>query len=566
MKGIGVSPGISIGRAYVVASHTMARTGIVLTSDQAVQEEVVLFHQAVEASIHEVKAIIANVNSAIPEEGLAILEMQVELLDDPQLATDVTTKIGRDRKSAHDAVVEAIQEAVQLLKNTDDDYFRARAADVQDIGQRILQHIDGPGNAGPRTFDAGTILIAEDLSPSDTILIDTSRIRGFATNAGGKTSHTAIIALSRGIPAVVGCGDDLAGIANNDLILLDGETGLILVNPSQDQVDEYQQKNAAFTEKQRLLQSLKNIPATTTDGITIRLMANIGREEDMAPALEHGAEGVGLLRTELLFLGKDAFPTEDEQFEYYKWIALLSKNKPVTIRTLDIGGDKQLPYFPLPEEQNPVLGYRAIRIGLDQKDILRTQLRAILRASAFGRLRILLPMISGVQEVRAVKEILAAEKKEVTGFDPHIPLGIMIEIPSAAIMADLLAKEVDFFSIGTNDLCQYTLAVDRMNERVKGLYDPYNPAVLRLISYTIGQAHAHNIGVCLCGELASDPLATLLLAGMGLEEFSMNAGSIPLIKNIILHSSRSEAVAVFKKVMTMDNSRDIVHYLEEVNR
>lgn len=570
MKGIGVSPGISIGRAYVITSPSMVRTGIVLDGEAAIQAEIRKFDQAVQASIREVKSFIAESGgeTVIPEEGLAILEAQIELLGDPQLATDVTTKIVHDKKDAHDAVIEAIQEAVQLFKNIDDAYFQARAADIQDIGQRILQHLSGVIKAGPRTFQADTILIAADLSPSDAILMDSTRIIGFATEAGGKTSHTAIIALSRNIPAVVGCGEELKNIVHNDLVLLDGDTGLVLINPGAEELEEYQQKKMAYAERYKLLQSLKNKPATTVDGVKLQLFANIAREEDLIPAFEHGAEGVGLLRTELLFLERKSFPTEDEQTEFYSRIAAQAKGRVVTIRTLDIGGDKQLPYFPLPAEQNPSLGYRAIRIGLDQKDILLTQLKAILRASKSGPLRILLPMIASVQEIRAAKEILAMAKKELVAqgveFDAGTPLGIMIEVPSAAVTADLLAKEVDFFSIGTNDLCQYTVAADRMNEKVSGFYDPYNPGVLRLIRYTIEQARRHQIGVCLCGELAADPMATLLLMGMGLEEFSMQAHSIPSIKNIIVHHSGSTAFTVFKKVMEMDNSVSIIRYLKEV--
>jgi phosphotransferase system enzyme I (PtsI) len=415
-----------------------------------------------------------------------------------------------------------------------------------------------------------TIVIATDLSPSDTISMDSSRVIGFATEIGGSTSHAAIIARSRGLPAVAGCGDALKSIKDNDTILLDGQAGLVLINPDQRIIEEYRLKRAAHIEKTRLLQSLKDIPSTTVDGMEITLLANIATAADMDHALDYGSKGVGLLRTELLFMGRESFPTEEEQYVFYKTIALRSGNKPVTIRTIDIGGDKPLPYFGLPKEQNPFLGYRAIRICLDRKDIFLTQLRAILRASLFGKFKIMFPMIGNILEIRSAKEILVEAKneliKEGVGFDENIPVGIMIEIPAAAITADLLAKEVDFFSIGTNDLCQYTLAVDRMNEKIKDLYDPFNPGVLRLIHYTIEQAHKNKIGVGMCGELASDPLATLLLVGMGLDEFSMNAAFVPVIKNIIIHNSRTAAEEVFKAVSAMDNSQNIKNYLKEINK
>jgi phosphotransferase system enzyme I (PtsI) len=569
LKGIGVSPGISMGRAFVIERAEAVPTGILLKNEKAVQEETEKFQEAVRSSIGEIERIIAHAGPAMPDESLAILETQIEFLDDPQLAADVLAKINQDKKNAHDAVMETISQTVELFKNMDDEYLRARAADVADIGRRIMNHLSG-ADTEQASFEAGTILIAEDISPSDTILMDTTAVIGFVTQSGGKTSHAAIIARSRALPAVVGCGEGLMQIQNNDLVLLDGATGLIFVNPGPELIEEYKERSDAFVKRTGSLQALKNIQSTTSDGVSIRLLGNIGQVEELAMAFEQGAEGIGLLRTEMLFLKRNSFPSEEDQFEFYKSIAVQSRKLPVTIRTLDIGGDKQLPYFPLPQEQNPFLGYRAIRISLDRKDIFLVQLRAILRASLFGDLGIMFPMISNIQEVRAAKEILSAAKNELRengiGFKENIRLGIMIEIPSAAITADLLAKEVDFFSIGTNDLCQYTLAADRMNEKIKELYDPYNPGVLRLIAYTIEQAHKNKIGVCLCGELAADPLATLLLTGMGLEEFSMSAGSIPQIKSRIIGTSKTAAQAICKKVMEMDNSKDIIDYLMETNQ
>jgi len=567
MNGIGVSPGISIGKACINQKNKGALTGILLENEDSIEQEMEKYKHAVGISIEEVKAIISQAESM---EGVEILEAQVEMLSDPQIESDVFTKIRVDKKNANDALIEVVHTLVQLFLNMNDEYLSARAADVQDIGNRILNNLNTSYKATLQPFEANTIIIAEDLTPSDTITLDIKNVIGFVTQAGGKTSHAAIIAKSRGIPAVAGCGIALNDIKDNDVILMDGQTGLVLLHPSQHSIDEYGKKRAAFIEKANLLKALKDIPTVTTDGSEIKLLANISGADDMEYVFENGGEGVGLLRTELLFMGRDSFPTEDEQFEFYRNIALRSKSKPVTIRTIDIGGDKQLPYFGLPVEQNPFLGYRAIRICLDRKDIFSAQLKAILRASAFGKLKIMFPMISNIQEVRAAKEAVASAKASLRtqglAFDEHIPVGIMIEVPSAAITSDLLAREVDFFSIGTNDLIQYTLAVDRMNEKIKELYDPFNPGVLRLIKYVIEQANLAGIPVSMCGEMASDPAATLLLIGMGLDEFSMNPGSIPLVKNTIVHSSRSKAVIVCTHVMELDNAQQITAYLQEVNK
>jgi phosphotransferase system enzyme I (PtsI) len=513
--------------------------------------------------------MISNYDTSQGSEGLDILETHIELLSDPQIKDDVTEKISKDRKNVNDAVIEVIRDAVQLFKNMDDEYLSARAADIQDIGDRLLKNLNTTNKIAARQYGPDTIIITEDLTPSDTISMDITHVIGFATQVGGKTSHAAIIAKSRGIPAVAGCGPQLKNIQDGDILILHGQTGQVMVNPGQDIIDQYIIQRDAYLAQASLLRSIKDKPAITTDGTAIKLFANIGDAADMEHALGFGAEGSGLLRTELLFMGRDALPTEEEQFEFYKAVALKAKGKPVIVRTLDIGGDKQLPYFNFPAEQNPFLGYRAIRICLDRKDIFITQLKAILRASAFGKLKVMFPMISNIQEIRAAKVILQEAMDELTEadvpFDKTIKIGIMIEIPSAALTADLLAKEVDFFSIGTNDLCQYTLAVDRMNEKIKDLYDPYNPGVLRLIIYVIEQGHKHRIEVGMCGEVASDPKATLLLLGMGLTEFSMSAASIPQIKNIIINNNLATAKQVHQRVMEMDSSQAITAYLQEIN-
>jgi phosphotransferase system enzyme I (PtsI) len=570
MKGIGVSPGISIGMAFVLKKSGAVLTGILLNDEAEALVEIEKFDKAVNLAINEIEAIKQDEGLMLTDDDIAILETQIEFSGDPQIREDVVEKISLERKNASDALIEVIDSMVELFKNMADEYMRARSADVQDIGNRILKHLDGQSKSNKPAFAVDTIIVADDISPSDTISMDTRYVIGFATRSGSKTSHTAIIARSKGIPAVVGCGDSLLEIKDNDIIILDGINGVLYVNPSKQIIEEHKVKREAFIKQTEKLKALKNTPAITTDGTKITLTANISNAADMDAVFENGGEGVGLFRTELLFMERDTFPTEEEQFEFYKQVAIRSKNKPVIVRTIDIGGDKQLSYFDLPAEQNPFLGYRAIRICLDRKAIFITQLKAILRASVFGDLKIMFPMISNIQELRQAKNILTEAKNELLTenlpFNADIKVGIMIEIPSAAITADILAKEADFFSIGTNDLCQYTLAVDRMNDKITHLYDPFNPGVLRLISYVIDQGHTHNINVAMCGEMTADPMAALLLLGMGLKEFSMSAAFIPAIKDIITRNSLSSAQQVCKKVMGMDSSQSIITYLQDLQQ
>ncbi len=573
LQGIGVSPGIAIGRACVIRQFEPGITGETLADEAAVEREIALFREAVGRSMEELILLMAGAETAVEE----ILGVQVEMLHDPMWEGEVLSKIGTDRKNAGDAVLEVTQDLVNTFGSMEDEYLRARAADIEDIRKRVMRYLrtgaagtvegwadhfvgvhemvgrDEHDGVSDAAAFADQILVAMDLSPSDLIALDISRVIGFATRTGGKTSHASIVARLRGIAAVVGCGEGLDFIVDGDRLVLDGVTGILLVNPAPDVVEQYVEKRKEQLATTRFLQSLKGKEAITTDGIAIHLSANIGSIEDMEQALEYGAQGVGLLRTELLFMQSNSLPTEEEQFIFYKNILVRAAGRPVTIRTLDIGGDKALPYLPFPKEDNPFLGYRAIRISLDRKDLFLTQVKAILQASVFGECRILLPMIGSVQELRQAKALIAEAKEDLTrqqlAYDADIKTGIMIEIPSAAIMADQLAKEADFFSIGTNDLIQYTLAVDRMNEKIKALYDPFHPAVLRLIRNVIEQGHLNGLPVGMCGELAGDPQATLLLLGMGLQDFSMNAPFIPVVKNIILQSSMALARAVCAKEM-----------------
>ncbi|MGE5446848.1 MAG: phosphoenolpyruvate--protein phosphotransferase [Bacteroidales bacterium] len=571
MNGIGVSPGISIGKARVIRNSRNDIKKVYLESEADILRETERYDWAVQQSVLDIENLLDKGKDLLRNEEEEILATQIELLNDPQLKEDVTSKIRESHQPVALAFTEVIDGLIELFEQMDDEYMRTKADDFKDIGKRILMHLAGePVGDQLKDMEEPAILIADDFSPSETISMNLELIIGFATRQGGKTSHTAIIAKTKGIPAVVACGESLNDIHDNDLLILDGRNGLILINPDEATLTHYTVLQQEYRQHSEWLKSLKDMSAETTDGHKISLKANISRVEEMIDMVENGGEGVGLLRTELLFMERDSFPTEEEQYEFYLQIARKSMQMPVIIRTIDIGGDKSLPYFNLPAESNPFLGYRAIRICLDHPELLRTQLRAILRASAFGNLKIMFPMISSLQELREAKAILQEAKEQLTleqiPFDENIQTGIMIEVPSAALIADILAREVDFFSIGTNDLCQYTLAVDRMNEQVAHLYNPYHPAVLRLIHQVIQQAQQQQIEVSLCGELASDPQATLLLMGLGLTSFSMTAASIPQIKNIILNNSHEKACLVARQVLCMEDSQQIITYLQQINQ
>ncbi|SDF91774.1 phosphoenolpyruvate--protein phosphotransferase [Dyadobacter soli] len=560
IEGIGVSPGIALGQAFVIRREAAVATGIRVNNAMEVADEIGYFDKAVSRSVAEVEALIAELANRGTDDGLDILETQIEFLTDPQLRGDTVQKIEQELKTAHDALMEVTDALVQLFLRMDDAYMQARHADIRDAGDRILRHLSGSPHT-QRVYPQGCIIIADDLSPSDTIALDLTLVAGFATQTGGRMSHAAIVAKARGIPAVAGCGTALNGVDDGDFVVLDGLAGQVLVCPDAETIGIYREKQAHFAEQMALLRSLRDLPAVTGDGCAVELLANISEPDDLDQVIENGGEGVGLLRTELLFMGRDALPDEDEQFAFYQEIALKAGKRPVTIRTIDIGGDKEAPYLGLPKEENPFLGYRAIRICLDRTDIFKTQLRAILRASAFGNFKIMFPMIGSVQEVRAAKAMMQQVRVELENdgiaFDAGMQAGIMIEIPAAAVIADLLAKEVDFFSIGTNDLIQYTLAVDRMNDQVAPLYDGFHPAVLRLIARVIEEANRAGVPVSMCGELAGDPLATRLLLGMGLRAFSMSAVSIPWIKQQVRETTLADAQYVFEAIRGLDTAGEI---------
>ncbi|MEP6734892.1 MAG: phosphoenolpyruvate--protein phosphotransferase [Chryseolinea sp.] len=564
IKGVGASPGIAIGNAFRFRKEVVRATELKLSDDSEVKREIEKFDAAVNISVRDVKQVIER-DSSLNREVVDVLESHLEFITDPQLRSDVVSRITDHKMFAIDSVVKVIELTTVAFNDLDSDYMRARAADVQDIGERILRNLSY-SYSGKLEINENSILIAEDISPSDTIALDLSKVMGFATQLGSRTSHTAILARSKNIPAVLGCGEILASVNDGDLLIVDGLNGIVHVNPPAHLLRYYRERKEAHERQADALKSLRHHLAVTADGRQIKLLANISSADDIEDSFEYGAMGAGLFRTEMLFMNRTSFPSEQRQFECYKQVGVKSRGKEVTIRTMDIGGDKPLDYFEIPREDNPFLGYRGVRISLDRRDVFITQLRAILRASIFGNFRIMFPMISGLEELLAAKSMVEEAKSQLKTeqleFDRQIPLGIMIEVPSAAIVADILAPEADFFSIGTNDLCQYTLAVDRGNEKIKSLYEPLNPAVLRLISFVIDAARQNNIDVGMCGEFAADPKSTLLLIGMGLHEFSMSASSIPRVKNVILNHTEAKAREIWRDVKSMRSTDSIIKYLE----
>jgi phosphotransferase system enzyme I (PtsI) len=446
--------------------------------------------------------------------------------------------------------------------------MKERAADIRDVTKRVLAHLLGINFSNPSTISEEVIIIAEDLTPSDTAQLNRTYAKGFTTDIGGRTSHSAIMARSMEIPAVVGTKVVMEQIKNGDLVIVDGLDGNVVVNPSAEELRAYEEKKANHEAQKAEWAKLKNEHTVTADGHQVELVANIGTPKDVKGVLDNGGEGVGLYRTEFLYMGRDNLPTEEEQFDAYKTVLESMEGKPVVVRTLDIGGDKELPYLHLPKEMNPFLGYRAIRLCLDEQDVFRTQLRALLRASVYGNLKIMFPMIATVDEFRQAKAVLLEEKDKlvqsgVTVSD-SIEVGMMVEIPASAVLADVFAKEVDFFSIGTNDLIQYTMAADRMNEQVAYLYQPYNPSILRLVKMVIDAAHKEGKWAGMCGEMAGDSLAIPLLIGLGLDEFSMSATSILAARTQIRKLSKPQMEELAQKALQMATAEEVVELVKSI--
>ncbi|MBE0067860.1 phosphoenolpyruvate--protein phosphotransferase [Thermoanaerobacterium thermosaccharolyticum] len=560
LKGVAASPGIAMGKVFLYTKK-FAEINTRNIDASMVEDEIAKFENAIKLTKEQIEKIKERTEKEFGKDKAQIFEAHLMLANDPELFDAVVNMIKNELITADNAVNQVIEQHASMMESLDDKYLKERAVDLRDVGSRLINNLLGIVNANLSELDEDVIVIAKDLTPSDTATMKKERVLGFATDVGGRTSHTAIMARSLEIPAVVGTGNVTQNVAGGEIAIVDGNEGIVIINPSEDILKEYEDKLNKYKVRIEKLKELKDLPAVTTDGKRSMLVANIGTPKDVEGALKNGAEGVGLFRTEFLYMNRNDFPTEEEQFEAYKYVAEKMDGKPVTIRTLDIGGDKKLPYLNMPDEMNPFLGYRAIRLCLDEKEMFKTQLRALLRASAYGNILIMYPMISSVVEVRKANAILNEVKEELdrkgVKYDKNIKVGIMVEIPSAAVTADLLAKEVDFFSIGTNDLCQYTLAVDRMNERIKDYYKPFNPAILRLIKNVIDASHKEGIFTAMCGEMAGDPLTTVILLGLGLDEFSMSASSIPNIKNIIRNVSYEKAKEFTEMVLNMSTPDEI---------
>lgn len=568
MKGIGVSPGIAEGNALILNKEKIHVKDEYI-DEYEVDSEIQRFIKAKEQSQEQIEAIYEDTLKKMGKSEAEIFEAHIELINDPSIEEKVEHNIKTKLLKAEPALVKAIDEISGIFGTIDDEYIKERAADVKDIGKRMLYNLLGLNASLDMDDGQEVIIIADDLTPSDTAQLDFSKVKGFAINKGGKTSHVAIMAKSIGIPAIVGAKDITARVSQGDTIIIDGAAGDILINPSPEEKEKYVDKKLKTDKELKELRSIKDMAAVTLDGRRVEISANIGSPADVKAALENGAEGIGLFRTELLFMDREDLPDEEEQFLKYKETAERMQGKPVIIRTLDIGGDKDLPYLGLVKEDNPFLGWRAIRFCLERLDVFKPQLRAILRASHYGKILIMFPMIATVDEVRRSKAVVEEVKMELTNegipFDKDIKIGIMIETPASAIIADKLIKEVDFFSIGTNDLTQYTLAVDRGNDKISKLYQPTHPAVLRLIKNVIDTSHKEGKWTGMCGEFAGDHKAAMLLLGLGLDEFSMSAGSIPRIKKLIRTMEYEAAKKIAAEVMEMESSEEVCSYLDSLH-
>lgn len=565
ITGIGVSDGIRIGKAFkLVQDLQLELFGDIAEGD--VQSEIERFRAAREKCDLKMDELIEKARLTLGEEKSVVMKGQKSFLSDPAFCPQMEKMISKKFLSAEKAVNKIVEQFAGLFEKMPNDYMKERAADVRDVGKQLLIALTGVETAKIGDIHEEVILFAEDLAPSDTIQLNKEYVLAFITKRGGKTSHTAIFSRSLGIPAIVGIGDAADSIYNGDVIIIDGTEGKCIINPTPDTIVKYRKKMDLEQQEQSRLKEYAGKSAVTLDGHKVEIAANIGANADAVFALEQGAEGVGLLRTELLFMSQTSLPDENQQFEFYKEILQSMQGKPVIIRTLDIGGDKEVPYLKIPKEMNPFLGYRAIRLCLDQKQLLYTQLRAILRASAYGSAKIMFPMISSMEEWMKAKEILEEVKQQLTeenvAFDHAVKVGMMIEVPSAAIMAGQFAKEVDFFSIGTNDLVQYTLAVDRMNEKIAHLYDHFNPAVISLIHHVTQAAHAEGKWVGMCGGMAGDPMAVPLLLAMGLDELSMSATSIQKIKYSINHVKMDKCKILLNDILKMKTIGEIRSALE----
>jgi len=565
LKGIPASKGIAIGTSFV---YQPEKPKIEEWKVKNTRTEIKRFQIAVEKSKEQISKIYAKSKEEVGEDTARIFEAHLLFLDDPALLEKIKNGIKEKKLNAEASVAKAVEEFTVIFENMSDEYMRARAADVQDVGQRIVRNLLGLTEKSLDKLTFPSIIIAKDLTPSETAQMKKSFVLGFCTAAGGITSHTAIMARMLEIPAIVGLGEEILYVKSGQRLVVDGKEGNVIIDPSKELVAEYQKCQQKLKALRKETLALTQIPAMTRDGHQVEVVANIGDVNSAKIALEYGAEGVGLLRTEFLYLDRNSPPSEEEQYTAYKAIADIMGQRPLIIRTLDIGGDKKLPYFDFGEELNPFLGWRAIRFCLDHVDLFRKQLRAILRASKDRNVKIMFPMIADVDEIRRAKKILNEVKAELKKlgilFADDIEVGIMVETPAAAMAIDILSEEVDFFSIGTNDLIQYTMACDRTNEKVTYLYQILHPAILRLVNNIIKTAHNNDKWVGMCGEMAGEPLAIPILLGFGLDEFSMNPAAVPKAKEIIRSISLEEAKKFVSSIMDLKNVEKIQQRAKEI--
>ncbi|MGD7051731.1 phosphoenolpyruvate--protein phosphotransferase [Sutcliffiella horikoshii] len=564
IQGIPASSGIAIAKAYRLENPELSVEK--KTIDNA-QTEVERFEKAVEISKTELEKIKEHAHKELGADKAEIFSAHLLVLSDPELLNPIKDKIKSDSVNAEYALDETAGMFINMFEQMDNEYMKERAADIRDVTKRVLAHLLGVTVSNPALISEEVVIIAEDLTPSDTAQLNRQYVKAFTTDIGGRTSHSAIMARSMEIPAVVGTKNVMETIQNDTMVIIDGLDGVVIVDPTEEEIASYKDKQEKYEEQKKEWAKLVNEKSLSSDGQEVELAANIGTPKDVKGVLANGGEGVGLYRTEFLYMGRTELPTEDEQYKAYKEVLESMKGKPVVVRTLDIGGDKELPYLNLPKEMNPFLGFRAIRLCLEEQDIFRTQLRALLRASSYGNLKIMFPMIATLDEFRQAKAILLEEKealvKNGTTVNENIEIGIMVEIPSTAVMADIFAKEVDFFSIGTNDLIQYTMAADRMNEQVSYLYQPYNPAILRLVDNVIQAAHKNGKWAGMCGEMAGDPIAIPILLGLGLDEFSMSATSILPARSQLRGISKEEAASYREEILGMSTAEEVVEFVKE---
>lgn len=561
LKGIAASSGVAIAKVYKLEQPVVEI--VKKEADPAV--EVQRFNDALEKTKSDIERIKEIASKRLSEEELAVFDAHLMMASDPDLASQITTMIENDKVNADYATETVANQMIMIFESMDNDYMRERAADIKDVTFRLKCNLMGLLIPDLSLINEDSVVVAYDLTPSDTAQLNTYA-KGFATAIGGRTSHSAIMARSLEIPAVVGCNGILEEAKHGDTIILDALEGEVILNPDEATIKKYEDKATAYAEEKEALKVLKTAKSISTDGHQVELAGNIGGVKDVEGVLNNGGEGVGLFRTEFLYMNADHFPTEDEQFEAYKEVLTNMGGRKVVVRTLDIGGDKKLSYFEFPEEMNPFLGYRAIRLCLDRKDIFRTQLRALIRASVYGKLCIMFPMIATVQEFRDAKAVFNEEREKLIAegvkVSDDIEVGMMVEIPAAAVNADNFAKEADFFSIGTNDLIQYTMAADRMSEHVSYLYQPYNPSILRLVKMTIDGAHKEGKWAGMCGEMAGEPYAVPLLLGLGLDEFSMSATSILKARKMVTTLSKKDCEKLAEEALQLATAEEVLNLVK----